>query len=282
MQSLSHFPSIILERTIFSRRPPDHHRSQDKEMQVLCLGLSRSGTDSLRSALMILGYPDVYHGFVLQKTQYESGDCAFWVPLMRRKFAGKPLENVDFDSVLANFEAVTDCPANIFGRELMEFYPHAKVILNRRRNIDAWYDSMQSTIMAAFSWSLWTLTWFDSNLCWLWWAFDLAQRVYYENDFNKNGKRVAQEHYCRLEDSLAEQQREYLDWTVQDGWEPLCKFLGKPVPDVPFPDNNKSGGDFEKKLDDSLDRMVKNAFRNIYGLSAVALGVGAWLYCSGQ
>lgn len=26
-----------------------------------------------------------------------------------------------------------------------------------------------------------------------------------------------------------------LEWTVEGGWEPLCAFLGKPVPDEPFP-----------------------------------------------
>lgn len=218
MQSLCQLPSIILEKTIFSLKPPKHRRSPDKEMELLCLGLSRSGTDSLRSSLMILGYADVYHGYVLNRTQYESGDCSFWVPAMRRKFAGKPLGDIDFDSILANFEAVTDCPANVFGKELIEFYPRAKVILNRRRNMDAWYKSMQSTALAAFSWPLWILTWFDSNLCWLWWTFDLALRVNYDGDFNKNGKRMAREHYRRLEESLAEQQRDYLDWSVEDGW----------------------------------------------------------------
>lgn len=30
-----------------------------------------------------------------------------------------------------------------------------------------------------------------------------------------------------------------LDFQVQEGWEPLCKFLGKPVPDEPFPHANE-------------------------------------------
>lgn len=25
---------------------------------------------------------------------------------------------------------------------------------------------------------------------------------------------------------------------LEDGWEPLCKFLGKPIPDIPFPQVN--------------------------------------------
>ncbi|CAM9092046.1 unnamed protein product [Ascophyllum nodosum] len=29
-----------------------------------------------------------------------------------------------------------------------------------------------------------------------------------------------------------------LEFSVKEGWEPLCKFLGVPVPDVPFPRTN--------------------------------------------
>ena len=38
-----------------------------------------------------------------------------------------------------------------------------------------------------------------------------------------------------------------LEWTAKDGWEPLCKFLGKDIPDQPFPHTNASGGAYEKK-----------------------------------
>ena len=31
-----------------------------------------------------------------------------------------------------------------------------------------------------------------------------------------------------------------LVWDVRDGWEPLCKFLNKPVPKKPFPELNKA------------------------------------------
>lgn len=33
-----------------------------------------------------------------------------------------------------------------------------------------------------------------------------------------------------------------LEWTVEDGWEPLCEFLGKPVPNEPFPHVNAAAG----------------------------------------
>ena len=32
-----------------------------------------------------------------------------------------------------------------------------------------------------------------------------------------------------------------LDFKISDGWEPLCKFLGVPVPNLPWPHRNKAG-----------------------------------------
>lgn len=49
------------------------------------------------------------------------------------------------------------------------------------------------------------------------------------------------EHFLQRRDfirSLVPPER-FLEWKVQDGWEPLCKFLGKPVPNEPFPYVNK-------------------------------------------
>ena len=33
---------------------------------------------------------------------------------------------------------------------------------------------------------------------------------------------------------------------IQDGWEPLCKFLGKPIPEGPVPKENIGGTDYVK------------------------------------
>ncbi|KAF5603998.1 hypothetical protein FPCIR_1059 [Fusarium pseudocircinatum] len=262
-----------MEKLFYPLNPPDRRRIPGKQMHVLCLGLSRSGTDSLRSALMILGYSDVYHGFVITARQRE--DCAFWVPLMRRKLHDPTnfQEAIDFDSVLANCEAVTDGPANVFGEELMSYYPNAKVILNRRRDVDAWYASMKKTCLEVFSWPMWILSWFDTSICWLWWNFELVMKDYYRGDFDQYGKQVSEEHYKRLEERLADDQRPYLDWSVEDGWEPLCEFLGKPVPGVPFPDGNKGGGQFQENMEEATKDIVMNALRNMGVCSALVLSI---------
>lgn len=61
-----------------------------------------------------------------------------------------------------------------------------------------------------------------------------------------------------------------LEWTVQDGWEPLCKFLGKDIPDEPFPHTNTAAGwaGQESKL---MRRYFKGAVRTIVILSTVTI-----------
>jgi hypothetical protein len=68
-----------------------------------------------------------------------------------------------------------------------------------------------------------------------------------------------------------------LEWSVEDGWEPLCEFLGKPVPDEPFPHENAAVGwaGQEMKLG---RRYIMGAVRNLAVLGAVGTGIWAAVY----
>jgi len=48
--------------------------------------------------------------------------------------------------------------------------------------------------------------------------WSLPLRVWYDYDFERNGRKVAREHYANLERVLQRDQRDYLDWCVEDGW----------------------------------------------------------------
>lgn len=45
-----------------------------------------------------------------------------------------------------------------------------------------------------------------------------------------------------------------LEYKIGDGWEPICKFLGKPVPDEPYPWVNEG---------DNTDKLHMKAFRGV-------------------
>jgi hypothetical protein len=57
-----------------------------------------------------------------------------------------------------------------------------------------------------------------------------------------NGKYANQNiEHCNMIRGLVPKDK-LLEWTVEDGWKPLCKFLDKPVPGEPFPHVNKASG----------------------------------------
>lgn len=39
-----------------------------------------------------------------------------------------------------------------------------------------------------------------------------------------------------------------LVYSVQEGWEPLCNLLGKPVPEIPFPHSNSGVTEVKRKM----------------------------------
>lgn len=85
-----------------------------------------------------------------------------WVALARRKYfdrTGQAISAADFDGLLGHAVAVTDAAANSFAKELIAAYPDAKVVLNSRRDLDAWHASVLSNIVGVnedwFKWLLW-------------------------------------------------------------------------------------------------------------------------------
>lgn len=47
-------------------------------------------------------------------------------------------------------------------------------------------------------------------------------------------------HYAHIRHLLKDQPERLLEYKLGSGWEPLCEFLGKEVPEVPFPHVNES------------------------------------------
>ena len=60
-------------------------------------------------------------------------------------------------------------------------------------------------------------------------------------------------------------EEDLLVWNVKEGWEPLCKFLGKPIPEKPFPHDNKTGDmEFIDKYAHKADFMTRKGCLSCY------------------
>ncbi len=267
-----------LQDFIYQIPAPIRSRPRGTEMQVLALGLPRSGTDSLRTALLTLGYKCIWHGFELPLTR--PNDTVLWVPLLRSAARGdrSPARDYDWDVLLGDCDVVMDMPPCIFAEEMLDFYPRAKVVLNRRSDMTAWHRSLNEaaeTILG--SWVFWFLSWFDSKFRWWYQSAVLSISMMGPGlgGFKQNGLKWGIDYYDRLEAKMRNEGREYLNWDVKDGWAPLCRFLEKEKPNEDFPWTNKSGEKFKKKADQAAEKMVKRSMMKLAALVVVVAGAVA-------
>ena len=207
-----------------------------KEMKVLVLGLCRTGTTSIREAL---GHLDIKtYGF---KEGAIDGHLKYWVEAIDAKFngKGKMYGSSEFRKLLAGYSAITDIPAVLFVDELLEAFPDAKVVVSNR-DLESWVVSMQKVVLHIMSWkSTWVLAPFDSygigvTFLGIWKCMEVLTKG---DVFNEEKLRLGfKEHYGRVREVVPGDRR--LEYRVQDGWGPLCKWLGEKEPEIAFPNVN--------------------------------------------
>lgn len=95
---------------------------------------------------------------------------------------------------------------------------HLKVILNRRKDVDAWDKSFRSALIKGLrdNWWLKAFSLFSPDYFWLRQFTSRLSIDYFNGSFEKHGLDVYRAHYRHLEDLMGE--GNYLEWTVEDGW----------------------------------------------------------------
>lgn len=167
-------------------------------MKIFGIGLAKTGTTSVSAALNILGIPSLH-------------DYMFF----HQKSAAEIIRSLSvppFDAYDAFFD--WPHPLGVFER-VAAFVPESRFILTTREK-EEWMQSclihvLHTLVMGREGWSdIDTKTLQCENEAMIyrarWWRKQNPGRL--------------------------------LEFDVRQGWEPLCGFLGKPVPDVPFPAEN--------------------------------------------
>jgi hypothetical protein len=198
-------------------------------LKVIGAGLPRTATWSQKLALERLGFGPCYH---MSEALEHPDHWPLWV-----KAAGG--EAVNWEEIFRGWGSTTDAPACHFYRELAAFYPEAKVLLSVRDE-EKWFASTQNTILsdavAGFHGARGSLQMVEA----VGWGTDprLHDRDWMIDRYRSHNAAVRR-------DIPAER---LLVYDVSEGWGPLCRFLGVPVPDEPFPRVN-STEDFRKMID---------------------------------
>lgn len=188
-------------------------------MRAIGAGFGRTGTDSLRNALNILGVGPCHHMYEVMASETQ----------IDRWFRKTDGEDVSWDQLFEGFSATVDWPSARYWPELAETYPEAKIILTYREP-ESWWNSYEKTILPAMlkrrdgdcpslSWRVVGLDTFGGRP-------DHKDHVLsiYRANINRARTTVAPDRYLELE--------------LGEGWERLCAFLGCAIPDVPYPSGN--------------------------------------------
>lgn len=191
-------------------------------LRIIGAGFGRTGTMSLKLALEALDLGPCHH---MKHVIGDNLQTQLWTDAV----AGKP----DFDRIFADFTSAVDWPSAAFWPDIAAAYPEAKIILSSR-SADSWYSSFSETILGII---LARDKWPESARAW----FEMQEEVIINRSLggktDRQGIIAAFEANEAAAKSLIPKNR-LLVFEAKNGWEPLCAFLGKPVPSIPFPRTN--------------------------------------------
>jgi hypothetical protein len=234
----------------------------NKTLKVIGAGYGRTGTLSTYTALNQLGLP-CYHMFEVLQNKANKTHIDFW-----NKVANSPAgQQHDWSTVFANYSAVVDNPACSVWRELHAAYPEAKVLLTLHpRGPEAWYDSTMDTIY--FTEVRWQFKVLAAVVPFMRKFGNMSRKLIWERAHKgsmRSKAKALKEYETHIEEvKAAIPADQLLIFTVDQGWGPLCDFLGLPVPNTPFPNVND-----RKQIKGFIAAMTKGAY--------VILGVGVLL-----
>mmetsp|Transcript_55094 Transcript_55094/g.103296 ORF Transcript_55094/g.103296 Transcript_55094/m.103296 type:complete len:273 (-) Transcript_55094:49-867(-) len=220
--------------------------------ELLHIGPSRTGTQTLYVAVKTLGLNPIHAGF---------NHSVVRQPICEYLFGGGPRDAAM--QIFDKWDACMDEPCNFMYEDVLADYPNAKFLLPAI-DVEAWYESFKhwfedmwfykfkedvanvakrtlkikrsityAVMDAGTDW--WMQQQFTTDHCWAsraWGCrFDKHEGMTAEENATCKGNFTA---FYKKAKAIIPPER-LLIFNYSDGWGPLCKFLGKPIPDEPFP-----------------------------------------------
>ncbi|KAG6150465.1 hypothetical protein E4U22_001258 [Claviceps purpurea] len=282
--------------------PPNQilgEKSREVPMRVIVHGLHRTGSLSTRTALHQLGIHNCYHmADVFANLETDAG---LWIRAMQSKFgdAGKDDKwtRADWDKLLGDSQACVDVPSAFFTIDLAEAYPEAKVVI-LNRDPEKWYESVNGSVAPNMKPTsairalqhLYLATLLPDFRQWTRLVKAIFQYCIPFDHATEKDKAIAwyNESYRRVREAIPADRR--LEFSVKDGFRPLCEFLDVPVPtvrdeqtgqvtDAPFPHVNDRAS-FDMLLRRRTGERMRRANRVLWQRFCEAFTVAA-LGCAG-
>ncbi|KAH9900160.1 hypothetical protein F4778DRAFT_159581 [Xylariomycetidae sp. FL2044] len=247
-----------------------------RKLEVIDAGYARTATLSYAMALEKLLDGPVMHGGT-QLFNREDAYCKKLAAIYRYSGAGDRARTLKaLREATAGFAGCADVPLAHFVPELLELYPNAKVVLVTR-DPESWWRSFsvfgENSDDASFSllrWLLWPLP----GARW----FPIVAEGFQDDQMRIHGRKASGKEFVEMHNEWVRShvpEDRLLEIDLAAGWGPLCEFLGKPVPDEPFPRVND-----REARDRFMRRVLLQAGVAWAGVlsAAVAAGFGAWRF----
>lgn len=191
-------------------------------LKIIGAGFGRTGTHSLGLALEKLGFGPCYN---VPEVSKNPGHTEIWNNAME----GKP---VDWDMLFRSYQSAVEWPTVAFLSDVVQHFTEAKVVLTLRDPV-SWYESVSTAIFDGLEMSAQNPDPIKRE------RSGMLRRLILKRTFSGRywEKEYALEVYKRHNQQVLEivPKERLLQFDVKDGWQPLCEFLQKSIPDEPFP-----------------------------------------------
>ena len=188
-------------------------------LKLIGAGVGRTGTLSLRQALVTLLDEPCYHMF-------EVRDHPEHIPMWHAAARG---ESVDWRALLGSYGAAVDWPAAAFWPEIAAAFPEAVILLSTR-DAETWWRSASNTIFEVIQ---------DVSGPWREMIDAMFAARFTGAIHDREAAIAAFDAHNRAVRAGAPAAR-LVEWQAGDGWAPICAALGVPIPDLPFPHVNST------------------------------------------
>ncbi|MEA3499815.1 MAG: sulfotransferase [Candidatus Marinimicrobia bacterium] len=202
-----------------------------KTQKIICIGFQKTGTTSLKKALEILGY------------KVGGNKPSLLLPILQNKW-----EKVN--RMLSRYDAVEDNPWTIIYKKIDHLIPGCKFIFTYREP-ESWFSSVEKyfklprPISPMHEWI------YGKGMGQI--AAEKANTI---NVYNKHIKDVREYFKNRPNDFLE------INIIKDGGWEKICNFLNKDIPEEPFPHRNKTGN--RKKKRSKIHKFLRKIKKHIH------------------
>lgn len=215
-------------------------------MKLIGAGYGRTGTMSLKAALELIDHGPCFHMIDLVRRPE-------LLPPWERAVAG---ERIDWAEALDGWGSTIDWPGCSFWEQHHETWPDAPVLLNTR-DPESWYRSCLDSIFAVKEMAKRGELRGNTENAPAAEVMQMVNGVIWDGTFHGRfldkayAFEVFHRHHADVKAKVPADQ--LLVFEVKQGWQPLCDFLGVPVPDEPFPHLNDTA-----------------SFREMFGMPAAA------------